>query len=226
MMELPVWCLPNYCEHDGECSQSWSSFHCDCSGTGYTGATCHNSIFEPSCEAHRLTGSASGFFSIDPDGSGPLKPTVVYCNMTEEKVWMVVGHNSSATVSVKGSSLPKPHVMKLNYSATLQQLSTLLHRAEHCQQEVLYRCRKSRLFNTWVPADGAVGVEVEGHQAFWTCDTKPFILVLTTVPPHTNSLGVSTKTKAGLVTEWLLPPDPTLGHVPNTRTVHEEGAQC
>ncbi|KAI4897785.1 hypothetical protein NFI96_003241 [Prochilodus magdalenae] len=52
-----------------------------------------------------------------------------------------------------------------------------------------------------VPADGAVGVEVEGQQAFWTCDNKPFILVLTTVPPHTDSLGVSTKTKAGLVTE-------------------------
>ncbi|KAI4871486.1 hypothetical protein NFI96_003379 [Prochilodus magdalenae] len=52
-----------------------------------------------------------------------------------------------------------------------------------------------------VPADGAVGVEVEGHQAFWTCDGTPFISVLTTVPPHTDSLGVSTKTKAGLVTE-------------------------
>ncbi|KAI4874081.1 hypothetical protein NFI96_020782, partial [Prochilodus magdalenae] len=49
-----------------------------------------------------------------------------------------------------------------------------------------------------VPADGAVGVEVKGHQVFWTCDDKPFILVLTTVPPHTDSLGVSTKTKAGL----------------------------
>ncbi|KAI4899042.1 hypothetical protein NFI96_001211 [Prochilodus magdalenae] len=54
-----------------------------------------------------------------------------------------------------------------------------------------------------VPADGAVGVEVEveGHQVFWTRDNRPFILVLTTVPPHTDSLGVSTKTKAGLVTE-------------------------
>ncbi|KAI4884208.1 hypothetical protein NFI96_012853 [Prochilodus magdalenae] len=52
-----------------------------------------------------------------------------------------------------------------------------------------------------VPADGAVGVEVEGHQVFWTCDNRPFILVLTTVPPHMDSLGVSTKTKAGLVTE-------------------------
>ncbi|KAI4897408.1 hypothetical protein NFI96_005673 [Prochilodus magdalenae] len=52
-----------------------------------------------------------------------------------------------------------------------------------------------------VPADGAVGVEVERHQAFWTCDTKPFILVLTTVPPPTDSLVVSIKTKAVLVTE-------------------------
>ncbi|KAI4882384.1 hypothetical protein NFI96_008983, partial [Prochilodus magdalenae] len=49
------------------------------------------------------------------------------------------------------------------------------------------------------PADAAV--EVEGHQAFWTCDSKPFILVLTTVLPQMESLVVSTKTKAGLVTE-------------------------
>uniref|UniRef100_A0A4W3GRX0 EGF-like domain-containing protein n=1 Tax=Callorhinchus milii TaxID=7868 RepID=A0A4W3GRX0_CALMI len=34
-------CLPNYCEHGGECSQTWSGFYCDCTGTGYTGETCH-----------------------------------------------------------------------------------------------------------------------------------------------------------------------------------------
>ncbi|XP_016422703.1 contactin-associated protein-like 5, partial [Sinocyclocheilus rhinocerous] len=142
-------CLPNYCEHDGECSQSWNAFFCDCSGTGYTGATCHNSIFEPSCEAHRLTGSASGFFSIDPDGSGPLKSTVVYCNITDDRVWTVVNHNSAEMVRVQGSSLQKPHVMKFNYSASLEQLRTLVGRSEQCQQEVVYLCRKSRLFNTW-----------------------------------------------------------------------------
>uniref|UniRef100_A0A8C2DLJ9 Contactin associated protein-like 5b n=1 Tax=Cyprinus carpio TaxID=7962 RepID=A0A8C2DLJ9_CYPCA len=143
-------CLPNYCEHDGECSQSWNTLFCDCSGTGYTGATCHNSIFEPSCEAHRLTGSASGFFSIDPDGSGPLKSTVVYCNITgETSVWTVVNHNSTEMVRVQGSSLQKPHVMKFNYSTSLEQLRTLVGRSEQCQQEVVYLCRKSRLFNTW-----------------------------------------------------------------------------
>ncbi|XP_037347247.1 contactin-associated protein-like 4, partial [Talpa occidentalis] len=35
-------CLPNYCEHGGECSQSWNTFHCNCANTGYRGATCHN----------------------------------------------------------------------------------------------------------------------------------------------------------------------------------------
>ncbi|KAI4898285.1 hypothetical protein NFI96_024414 [Prochilodus magdalenae] len=65
-----------------------------------------------------------------------------------------------------------------------------------CTQKEVWGCgavgKEDKASHT-VPADGAVGVEVEGHQAFWTCDTKPFILV--------DSLGVSTKTKAGLVTE-------------------------
>ncbi|KAK6315407.1 hypothetical protein J4Q44_G00149360 [Coregonus suidteri] len=141
-------CLPNLCEHGGQCSQSWSSFYCDCSGTGYTGATCHNSIYEASCEAYRLTGSSSGYFSIDPDGSGPLAPTQVYCNMTENKVWTVVTHNSTDPVRVQGSTLQKPYVMKFNYSASPEQLMALVAGSEQCQQEVLYGCRKSRLFNT------------------------------------------------------------------------------
>ncbi|KAL0963898.1 hypothetical protein UPYG_G00315090 [Umbra pygmaea] len=144
-------CLPNYCEHEGQCSQSWSTFYCDCSGTGYTGATCHDSIYEASCEAYRLTGSSSGFFSIDPDGSGPLGPTQVYCNMTEDKVWTVVTHNSTDPVKVQGSTLQKPYIMKFNYSTSPEHLMALVAGSEQCQQEVMYSCRKSRLFNTRGP---------------------------------------------------------------------------
>uniref|UniRef100_A0A4W6E2C4 Contactin associated protein-like 5a n=1 Tax=Lates calcarifer TaxID=8187 RepID=A0A4W6E2C4_LATCA len=141
-------CLPNLCEHGGHCSQNWSSFSCDCSGTGYSGATCHSSLYEASCEAYRLTGSSSGFYSIDPDGSGPMGSTLVYCNMTEEKVWTVLSHNNTAPVRVQGSSLHKPHIMKFNYSASAEQIQAIITRSEHCQQEVVYNCRKSRLFNT------------------------------------------------------------------------------
>uniref|UniRef100_A0A8C8M103 Contactin associated protein-like 5b n=1 Tax=Oncorhynchus tshawytscha TaxID=74940 RepID=A0A8C8M103_ONCTS len=142
-------CLPNFCEHDGRCTQSWDTFHCDCSGTGYTGETCHNSIYEASCEAHRQMGSTSGYFYIDPDGSGPLKAALVYCNMTENKVWTVVGHNNRGSVNVTGATTKKPYVMRFNYTVSLEQLRTLIGRSEHCQQEVVYSCRKSRLFNTW-----------------------------------------------------------------------------
>ncbi|MED6271874.1 Contactin-associated protein-like 2 [Characodon lateralis] len=34
-------CVPNHCEHGGKCSQTWDTFSCNCSGTGYSGATCH-----------------------------------------------------------------------------------------------------------------------------------------------------------------------------------------
>ncbi|KAI4895160.1 hypothetical protein NFI96_025191 [Prochilodus magdalenae] len=46
-----------------------------------------------------------------------------------------------------------------------------------------FRCIKLEHPHT-VPADGAVGVEVEGHQAFWTCDHKPLILVRWASPPR------------------------------------------
>ncbi|XP_071340826.1 contactin-associated protein-like 5 isoform X2 [Trachinotus anak] len=141
-------CLPNPCEHGGQCWQSWSSFSCNCSGTGYSGATCHSSIYETSCTAYKLMGSSSGFYSIDPDGSGPLGPTEVYCNMTEERVWTVLTHNITAPVRVQGSSLQNPHIMMLNYSTSAQQMHTIIMGSEQCQQEVVYSCRKSRLFNT------------------------------------------------------------------------------
>ncbi|XP_047457635.1 contactin-associated protein-like 5 [Mugil cephalus] len=155
-------CLPSLCEHGARCSQTWASFSCDCSGTGYSGATCHNSIYESSCEAYKLSGSSSGFYFIDPDGSGPLGPTQVYCNMTDKKVWTVLSHNISAPVTVQSSSLQKPHIMKFNYSASAEQLRAVVSGSEHCQQEVVYSCRKSRIFNTkdgspmswWLDRDG------------------------------------------------------------------------
>ncbi|MGH0123254.1 UNVERIFIED_CONTAM: hypothetical protein FKN15_011473 [Acipenser sinensis] len=77
-------CMPNHCEHGGKCTQTWDSFRCSCEGTGYTGATCHNSIYEQSCEAYKHLGKTSDAYWIDPDGSGPLGPFKVHCNMTAE----------------------------------------------------------------------------------------------------------------------------------------------
>lgn len=39
---LSLRCSPSRCEHGGRCTQSWSTFHCNCSNGGYRGATCHS----------------------------------------------------------------------------------------------------------------------------------------------------------------------------------------
>uniref|UniRef100_A0A674JGZ1 Contactin associated protein family member 4 n=1 Tax=Terrapene triunguis TaxID=2587831 RepID=A0A674JGZ1_9SAUR len=134
-------CLPNYCEHGGECTQAWNSFYCNCTNTDYMGATCHYSIYEQSCEAYKHTGNTSGFYYIDSDGSGPLGPFLVYCNMT------VIQHNNTDLTRVKNANRENPHTVFFKYTATLEQLQATINYAEHCEQELAYHCKKSRLLN-------------------------------------------------------------------------------
>ena len=42
-------------------------------------------VYEQSCEAYKHSGNMSGHFYIDVDGSGPIRPQLVYCNMTGER---------------------------------------------------------------------------------------------------------------------------------------------
>ncbi|XP_069633647.1 contactin-associated protein-like 4 isoform X2 [Haliaeetus albicilla] len=139
-------CLPNYCEHGGECSQSWNSFYCNCANTGYKGATCHFPIYEQSCEAYKHRGNTSGFYNIDSDGSGPLRPFLVYCNMTDT-TWTIVQHNNTNLTRVKSANRENPHTVFFKYSASLDQLQATINHAEHCEQELAYHCKKSRLLD-------------------------------------------------------------------------------
>ncbi|XP_029461074.1 contactin-associated protein-like 5 [Rhinatrema bivittatum] len=141
-------CLPDYCEHGGTCSQSWSTFSCDCADTGYTGATCHSSLYQSSCEIYRHMGHTSGFFYIDSDGSGPLAPLRVYCNITEDKIWTAVRHNNTELARVQGADAGKPYAMHFSYNSSMEQLEGMINSAEYCEQEAAYHCRKSRLLNT------------------------------------------------------------------------------
>uniref|UniRef100_A0ABK0LNU2 Contactin associated protein family member 5B like 1 n=1 Tax=Rattus norvegicus TaxID=10116 RepID=A0ABK0LNU2_RAT len=145
-------CLPNYCEHGGHCAQNWTTFYCNCSDTGYTGATCHDSVYEQSCEVYRHKGHTAGFFYVDSDGSGPLGPLQVYCNITEDKIWMTVQHNNTELTWVQISNAEKAYAMTFNYGGSMEQLEALIDGSEHCEQEVTYYCRRSHLLKT---PDGA-----------------------------------------------------------------------
>lgn len=41
-----------------------------------------SAIYEQSCEAYKHKGNTSGYYYIDVDGSGPIRPQLIYCNMT------------------------------------------------------------------------------------------------------------------------------------------------
>ncbi|XP_052463585.1 contactin-associated protein-like 4 isoform X1 [Carassius gibelio] len=160
-------CSPSRCEHGGRCSQSWSTFHCNCSSTGYSGATCHSSIYEASCEAYKHKGNTSGFYYIDVDGSGPIKPQLIYCNISD-KAWMVIQHNNTELTKLKVSSGINQHLAHFNYSAEVEQIQAIITQAEYCEQELSYHCKNSRLLNT---PDGApfswwVGRSGEAHM-YW-----------------------------------------------------------
>uniref|UniRef100_A0A2K5YPS7 Contactin associated protein like 3 n=2 Tax=Mandrillus leucophaeus TaxID=9568 RepID=A0A2K5YPS7_MANLE len=137
-------CLPSYCEHGGACSQSWDTFSCDCLGTGYTGETCHSSLYEQSCEAHKHRGNPSGLYYIDADGSGPLGPFLVYCNMTDA-AWTVVRHGGPDAVTVRGAPSGRPRsAVSFAYAAGAGQLRAAVSLAEHCEQRLALRCGTAR----------------------------------------------------------------------------------
>ncbi|XP_032382198.1 contactin-associated protein-like 4 isoform X2 [Etheostoma spectabile] len=141
-------CSPSHCKHGGRCTQSWSTFHCNCSNSGYRGATCHSSRYEQSCEAYKHKGNTSGHYHIDVDGSGPIKPQLVYCNMTEDMAWMVIQHNNTELTGVHSFPDRNQHVTHFDYASDEEQLASIISQSEHCEQELSYHCRKSRLLNT------------------------------------------------------------------------------
>uniref|UniRef100_A0A665XFI1 Contactin associated protein like 3 n=1 Tax=Echeneis naucrates TaxID=173247 RepID=A0A665XFI1_ECHNA len=169
-------CSPSHCEHGGRCSQSWTSFHCNCSGTGHSGATCHSSVYEQSCEAYKHNGNTSGHFYIDVDGSGPIRPQLVYCNMTGDThtlLFQVQIVNISITGCNGWCSSSFRMVVTfafLRYPTEEEQLLAAISQSDHCEQELSYHCRKSRLLNTpegspfswWLGGPGSGGL-----QTYW-----------------------------------------------------------
>ncbi|GAB1298312.1 Contactin-associated protein-like 3 [Apodemus speciosus] len=102
-----------------------------------------NTIYEQSCEVHRHRGSPSGLYYIDVDGSGPLAPFLVYCNMTADTVWTVVQHGGPNVVTVRDSPEEHMHSATFSYAASAAQLHAVVDVAEHCQQQVDLQCRTS-----------------------------------------------------------------------------------
>uniref|UniRef100_A0A673C2M8 Contactin associated protein like 3 n=1 Tax=Sphaeramia orbicularis TaxID=375764 RepID=A0A673C2M8_9TELE len=143
-------CSPSHCEHGGRCSQSWSTFHCNCSDTGYSGATCHSSIHEQSCEAYKHKGNTSGYYYIDVDGSRHTRPnTNTPCR------------HPCVSPLLRPSVGKNQHLAHFEYTSQDEQLMAIVSQSEHCEQEVAYHCRKSQgsPLSWWVGGPGVGQVQ-------------------------------------------------------------------
>ncbi|TKS79428.1 Contactin-associated protein-like 4 [Collichthys lucidus] len=66
----------------------------------------------------------------------------------KENTWMVIQHNNTELTRVRPSSGLNPHSVHFDYPTEEEQLLAVISQSEHCEQELSYHCRKSRLLNT------------------------------------------------------------------------------
>lgn len=61
---------------------------------------------------------------------------------------MIIQHNNTALTKLRPS--PGPHHLSVHFDFLTEeeQLAAAIGQSEHCEQELSYRCRKSRLLNT------------------------------------------------------------------------------
>lgn len=70
----------------------------------------------------------------------------------EENTWMIIQHNNTALTKLRPSPALNHLSVHFDFFTEEEQLSAAISQSEHCEQELSYRCRKSRLLNT--PGEG------------------------------------------------------------------------
>ncbi|XP_054947835.1 contactin-associated protein-like 3 isoform X5 [Pan paniscus] len=133
------WSHMNVVVDDDTAVQPLVAVLIDSGDTYYFGA-----LYEQSCEAHKHRGNPSGLYSIDADGSGPLGPFLVYCNMTDS-AWTVVRHGGPDAVTLRGAPSGHPRsAVSFAYAAGAGQLRAAVNLAERCEQRLALRCGTAR----------------------------------------------------------------------------------
>ncbi|XP_073084940.1 contactin-associated protein-like 3 isoform X6 [Manis javanica] len=85
-----------------------------------------------------------------------------------DTAWTSVQHNGSHWARIKSSSGESPHPLSFKYMASMEQLQAIIGHADHCQQELAFYCKKSRLstLQGGTPVSWWVGRANETH-TYW-----------------------------------------------------------
>ncbi|XP_036355728.1 contactin-associated protein-like 4 [Octopus sinensis] len=138
------------CEHNSKCVSDWRDMHCDCSGTGYEGETCHFAKHRQNCNDYYLAGKRkSGVYPADLDGNGPLPPTYITCDMQSKKMVSeheavygvtMVTHNLNNNYTVQSEKLPDLKITISYREMSKKHLALLASQSAFCEQKIEYQC--------------------------------------------------------------------------------------
>lgn len=76
-----------------------------------------------------------------------LKQCFVFCP-PEDKTWTVVEHNNTEATKVRPQPGTNQLAVHFEYASEEEQLAAIISQSEHCEQELTYHCRRSRIFNS------------------------------------------------------------------------------
>ena len=104
-------------------------------------------------------------YTLDFDGSGPIKPQKVFCNFTADPPTAQV---ISKNVGLKLTPSRQPNSERISYEPSVEAAQALARRSEWCHQYVDFGCRKAKLLTGdsgeklgfWVSSDGV-------YQNYW-----------------------------------------------------------
>lgn len=72
---------------------------------------------------------------------------LLFTCVLKDTTWTIIQHNNTNLTRVKSANRENPHTVFFKYSASLDQLQATINHAEHCEQELAYHCKKSRLLD-------------------------------------------------------------------------------
>ncbi|XP_042909251.1 axotactin isoform X2 [Parasteatoda tepidariorum] len=166
---------PYACEHGGTCYVEKGETYCDCEKTGYTGRTCHFSLYKRTCEELYLVGyRKKGVYTIDIDRNGPLPSAHVYCDMgsdTGGQIITRVENNMPPEMVVRKKGMKSFTVEVAYREFTPEMLQSLVRHSKVCSQYMKYECFKTPLglrTYTWMESSGSkryitsIGSQSEG----------------------------------------------------------------
>ncbi|KAL4235944.1 hypothetical protein ACF0H5_004332 [Mactra antiquata] len=159
--------ITNYCEgnrmcqHGGICLSEWNGVACDCSDTHYIGTACHFAKYKHTCDEYYQSGvTESGVMLVDLDGSGPMDPVYVKCEMGHEVNFeyygkTVIDHNLAPNSTVR-QKLMRDLKKYISYRGLdKRQLLQLTEQSGWCEQYIRYDCQNSPIrlsMQTWFRA--------------------------------------------------------------------------